>query len=36
LLRCEAREATCWIGHDFTVFLNIQGTKARRIQMQKD
>src|SRR5882724_7725916 len=30
LLRCEAREATCWIGHDFTVVLNIQGTETRR------
>ena len=29
-LRFEAREAACWIGHDFTVFLNIQGTKTRR------
>jgi hypothetical protein len=26
-LRFEAREAACWIEHDFTVFLNIQGTE---------
>jgi hypothetical protein len=34
-LRFEACEATCWIGHDFTVFLNIQGAKTRRKQNQK-
>jgi len=27
-LRFEARDATCCIGHEFTVFLNIQGAKG--------
>jgi hypothetical protein len=26
-LRFEARDATCWIEHDFTVFWNIQDAK---------